>query len=49
MSKSKKNVVAPEEIIGSYGADTERLYTLFMGPPDRDIEWRRGCADRSVS
>ncbi len=39
MSKSKKNVVSPEEIIGRYGADTERLYTLFMGPPDRDIEW----------
>ncbi len=39
MSKSKKNVVAPSEIIDKYGADTERLYTLFMGPPDRDIEW----------
>jgi len=39
MSKSKKNVVAPSEIIDAYGADTERLYTLFMGPPDRDIEW----------
>ncbi|MCD6136233.1 class I tRNA ligase family protein [Candidatus Bipolaricaulota bacterium] len=39
MSKSKKNVVAPAEIIDAYGADTERLYTLFMGPPDRDIEW----------
>ncbi len=39
MSKSKKNVVAPAEIIERYGADTERLYTLFMGPPDRDIEW----------
>ena len=39
MSKSKKNVVSPEEIIERYGADTERLYTLFMGPPDRDIEW----------
>ncbi|HUT87347.1 MAG TPA: class I tRNA ligase family protein [Candidatus Heimdallarchaeota archaeon] len=39
MSKSKKNVVAPAEIIDRYGADTERLYTLFMGPPDRDIEW----------
>ncbi|MCK4682684.1 class I tRNA ligase family protein, partial [Candidatus Bipolaricaulota bacterium] len=39
MSKSKKNVVAPAEIIDKYGADTERLYTLFMGPPDRDIEW----------
>jgi len=39
MSKSKKNVVSPAEIINLYGADTERLYTLFMGPPDRDIEW----------
>lgn len=39
MSKSKKNVVSPDEIIERYGADTERLYTLFMGPPERDIEW----------
>jgi len=39
MSKSKKNVVAPAAIIERYGTDTERLYTLFMGPPDRDIEW----------
>jgi leucyl-tRNA synthetase len=39
MSKSKKNVVDPSEIIDRVGADTERLYTLFMGPPDRDIEW----------
>jgi len=39
MSKSKKNVVDPTEIIETYGADTERLYTLFMGPPDRDIDW----------
>ncbi len=39
MSKSKKNVVDPSEIIGRVGADAERLYTLFMGPPDRDIEW----------
>jgi len=39
MSKSKRNVVEPAEIIQRYGADTERLYTLFMGPPDRDIEW----------
>jgi len=39
MSKSKKNVVPPDEIIERYGADTERLYTLFMGPPERDIEW----------
>jgi leucyl-tRNA synthetase len=39
MSKSKRNVVDPTEIIDRYGADTERIYTLFMGPPDRDIEW----------
>ncbi len=39
MSKSKKNVVSPDEILAQYGADTERLYTLFMGPPERDIEW----------
>jgi leucyl-tRNA synthetase len=39
MSKSKKNVVDPTEIIERYGADTERVYTLFMGPADRDIEW----------
>ncbi len=39
MSKSHLNVVSPQEVIDQYGADTERLYTLFMGPPDRDIEW----------
>jgi len=39
MSKSKKNVVDPTQIIATYGADTERLYTMFMGPPDRDIDW----------
>jgi leucyl-tRNA synthetase len=39
MSKSKKNTIAPTEIIEEFGADTERLYTLFMGPPEREIEW----------
>ena len=39
MSKSKGNVVSNEELIGRYGADTVRLYTLFMGPPERDAEW----------
>ncbi|MDQ7064377.1 MAG: leucine--tRNA ligase [candidate division KSB1 bacterium] len=39
MSKSKKNVVSADEIIEQYGADTERLYTLFMGPPEKEIEW----------
>jgi len=39
MSKSKRNVVDPKDIVERYGADTERLYTMFMGPPDRDIDW----------
>ena len=39
MSKSKGNVVAPDALIAEYGADTERLYTLFIGPPDRDADW----------
>ena len=39
MSKSKGNVVAPEEMIGKYGADTLRAYILFMAPPDKDLEW----------
>lgn len=39
MSKSKGNVVAPEEIIAKYGADTLRAYILFMAPPDKDLEW----------
>ncbi|HEY7610834.1 MAG TPA: leucine--tRNA ligase [Alphaproteobacteria bacterium] len=39
MSKSKKNVVDPENIIGNYGADTARLFMLSDSPPDRDLEW----------
>jgi len=39
MSKSKGNVVAPEEMIGQFGADTLRAYILFMAPPDKDLEW----------
>ena len=39
MSKSKRNVVDPAEIIDIYGADTARLYMLSDSPPDRDLEW----------
>jgi leucyl-tRNA synthetase len=44
MSKSKGNTVSPDELIASYGADTIRLYTLFIGPPEKDAEW----SDRGV-
>ncbi len=39
MSKSKKNVVDPEDIIRRYGADTARWFILSDSPPDRDVEW----------
>jgi len=44
MSKSKGNVVSPDKLIKKYGADTVRLYTLFIGPPEKDAEW----SDRGV-
>lgn len=39
MSKSKGNVVSPEDIVAKYGADTARLFILFASPPERDLEW----------
>ncbi len=39
MSKSKGNTVSPDDLINEYGADTVRLYTLFIGPPEKDAEW----------
>jgi leucyl-tRNA synthetase len=39
MSKSKKNVVAPEEIFESHGADAARLFVLSDSPPARDVQW----------
>ncbi len=47
MSKSKKNVVDPNELIANYGADTARLFSLFAAPPEKDLEWNEqgveGC------
>ncbi|MCX8254888.1 leucyl-tRNA synthetase [Beijerinckiaceae bacterium RH AL1] len=39
MSKSKKNVVDPDEIIASFGADTARWFMLSDSPPERDVQW----------
>jgi leucyl-tRNA synthetase len=40
MSKSKGNVVSPDDMIARYGADAARMYSLFAAPPDRDLEWQ---------
>ncbi len=42
MSKSKKNVVAPQEILGTYGVDAGRLFVLSDSPPERDVQWTPG-------
>ncbi len=39
MSKSRGNIVSPEEIVQRYGADTARLFILFAAPPEKDLEW----------
>ncbi len=39
MSKSKKNVVDPDEIVRTYGADTARWFMLSDSPPERDVQW----------
>jgi len=44
MSKSKGNVVDPDYIIETYGADTARLFSLFAAPPEKDLDW----SDRGV-
>jgi len=40
MSKSKGNVVSPDDMIARYGADATRAYALFAAPPDRDLDWQ---------
>ncbi len=44
MSKSRGNVVNPDDLVGSYGADSVRLYELFIGPPEESSEW----SDRGI-
>ncbi len=45
MSKSRGNTVSPDQLIDEMGADTERVYTLFLGPPEDEVEWN----DEAVS
>lgn len=45
MSKSKHNVVDPNDLIAGYGADTARLFMLFAAPADRDLEWNDSGVD----
>ena len=40
MSKSKGNVVSPDDMVARYGADATRCYALFAAPPDRDLDWQ---------
>ena len=47
MSKSKKNVVAPEEILDAYGVDAGRLFVLSDSPPERDVQWTAGGIEGS--
>jgi leucyl-tRNA synthetase len=47
MSKSKKNVVDPNDLVDRYGADTVRIFCLFASPPEKDLEWNDQGVDGS--
>ena len=47
MSKSKKNVVDPEDIIEQFGADTARWFMMSDSPPERDVEWTNAGVEAS--
>ncbi len=48
MSKSKGNVVDPDEMVNKYGADTVRLFILFAAPPEKDLDWSDSGIDGSA-
>jgi leucyl-tRNA synthetase len=48
MSKTKGNVIGPDDMIEEYGADAVRLYMLFIGPADEDMDWTDGGVDGMV-
>jgi leucyl-tRNA synthetase len=45
MSKSKGNIVDPDEMVEKYGADTCRLFTLFAAPPEKDMDWNESSVE----
>ena len=47
MSKSRGNVVNPDDVVAKYGADTLRLYEMFMGPLDASIAWNENGLEGS--
>src|SRR5690606_14002479 len=48
MSKSKKNVVAPQEIVDTHGVDAGRLFVLSDSPPERDVQWTPGGVESAA-
>jgi leucyl-tRNA synthetase len=45
MSKSKGNIVDPDEMVEKYGADTCRLFTLFAAPPEKNMDWNESSVE----